>query len=165
MNERWLPIAGYEGLYEVSDQGRVRRLVGHLCRVERFIGYVDGAGYIQAHLHKDGIGKQRRVHHLVLESFGPPRPEGTECAHHDGDRQNNRIGNLRWATSKENYQDAVRHGTNGCGERNGNARFTNDNVRYIRRSPESQRHLAKRFGASKTAIGRIRRRETWRHVI
>ena len=54
---------------------------------------------------------QRYVHHLVLEAFVGPRPEGTECCHGNGIRSDNRLCNLRWDTHKENYADAVRHGT------------------------------------------------------
>jgi hypothetical protein len=51
------------------------------------------------------------VHHLVLEAFVGPRPAGHEAAHGDGDKTNNALANLRWATPKENAADRYRHGT------------------------------------------------------
>lgn len=107
-HERWLPVPGYEGLYEVSDLGAVR-------------GPRTGDGRLKPRPHKDGYakvnlcrgGRQKTflVHRLVLDAFVGPREPGQECRHLDGDPSNNRLTNLAWGTQSENELDKVRHGT------------------------------------------------------
>lgn len=117
--ERWLPVVGYEGLYEVSDQGRVRS-------VDRVVTFKDGrnrrapgrilkliprdGNYVVVSLFENNRGTQVLVQHLVLAAFVGPRPEGMVCCHNDGNGSNNRVGNLRWDTYGENNRDLVRHG-------------------------------------------------------
>lgn len=112
----WLPVIGWEGLYEVSDRGEVRSL----DRVDRFGRRYAGrvlstdtikGGYLRVALAREGIVKRRQVHHLVLESFVSSRPPGMEGCHGDGNPVNNRLDNLRWGTRPENALDTVRHGT------------------------------------------------------
>lgn len=102
--ERWLPVVGYEGLYEVSDQGRVRRVPSVLKLTP------DGAGRLQVGLSKNGVSKTRRVHHLVAEAFIGPRPEGLETRHLDDNSGNNQVSNLAYGTTAENRQDMLRNG-------------------------------------------------------
>lgn len=111
--ERWLPVAGYEGIYEVSDQGRVRSLDrtvphGH-TGTRRAAGrelrlLIDSGGYPFVHL---GRRPQRRVrvHVLVLETFVGPRPAGLCGLHRDDVKTNGRLSNLRWGTQSENIAD------------------------------------------------------------
>lgn len=124
-SETWRPVVGYEGLYEVSDMGRVRsvdRLVwrdgaqyskphqvpkpGRLKAI-----HVQQLGYVGVMLWKDGEVSNHRVHRLVLEAFVGAAPEGTETLHGNGIRHDNRLANLRWGTWAENYADRIRHGT------------------------------------------------------
>jgi HNH endonuclease len=65
------------------------------------------------------LGRARRalVHRLVLEAFVGKAPQGMQCAHADGNRANNALGNLRWVTRKENEADKLRHGTRLSGDR------------------------------------------------
>ena len=120
--EQWRPIPGYEGLYEVSDLGRVRSL-GRTTRDRKVVpprvmkGSPDMGGYLSVKLYggEQGRGgrKLRKVHHLVLEAFVEPKPQGKMCRHLDGDPQNNSLENLRWGTCAENAQDKIRHGRAG----------------------------------------------------
>lgn len=120
--ERWLPVVGWEGLYEVSDHGRVRS-------ARRTIRFKDGRsrtyepqlrkqtpqaayGHMCVGLKRNGDRRTVRVHRLVLEAFVGPCPEGMEGCHNDGDASNNALPNLRWDTSSANKQDMIRHGTN-----------------------------------------------------
>ncbi|WP_194385339.1 NUMOD4 motif-containing HNH endonuclease [Microbacterium luteum] len=121
--EEWRPVIGWEGIYEVSDHGRVRsveRTIPHgsgfpMVRVSHVLrpGSLRKAGH-QLVCLMDGVGgrkQSRYVHQLVLEAFVGPMPEGMEGCHYDGDPRNNRLENLRWDTHAGNMQDAVRHGT------------------------------------------------------
>ncbi|MDP7729481.1 NUMOD4 motif-containing HNH endonuclease [Mycobacterium sp. TY813] len=119
--ERWLPVVGYEGLYEVSDMGRVRSVYRVVTlkngrrrrapgRVLKLIRHNGRGNHLVVSLFENNRGKQVLVHHLVLDAFVGPRPEGMVCCHNDGDGSNNRVGNLRWDTYGENNLDLVRHG-------------------------------------------------------
>lgn len=176
--EHWREIAGFEGLYEVSDHGRVRgvpRLVdvpassrspAHVRQVsERILGTArDASGYPQANLWKDGKGSVRRVHALVLEAFVAPRPPGAFCCHRDGSRTNNRADNLYWGSALENHLDAKRHGTFRTGEAHGSARLTNRDVQAMRdldgKVPRGL--IAQRFGISATHASGILNGRYWR---
>lgn len=116
--EQWLPIVGYEGLYEVSDLGRVRNVEyidarGSVRRERMKRLAIDTSGHLQATLTKDGKKRRALVHRLVLEAFVGPCPDGMEGCHSpDPNPANNSLDNLRWDTHSENMRDTVRHGTN-----------------------------------------------------
>lgn len=111
--ERWLPIPGYEDLYDISDHGRVRSW--HPWRSEpvprlRSL-YSRDSGHLGVALCKDGIQISAKVHQLVLLAFVGPRPCGMETRHLDGDCENNVLSNLVYGTKSENMLDSVQHGT------------------------------------------------------
>lgn len=114
--EEWRPVVGWEGLYEVSDRGRVRSLTrkdAHgKTRVGRILSLNRGRdGRLIAHLYRgDGTRSARKAHALVLEAFVGPRPDGHEALHWDDDCANNAVSNLRWGTASENRYDLVRNG-------------------------------------------------------
>lgn len=97
----WRPIAGYEGLYEVSDDGRVRtRKSGHYRL--RKIKTNPITGYCELALNKDGVSKTHRVHRLVAQAF-LDNPDDLPCVNHkDENKQNNCVDNLEWCTVKYN---------------------------------------------------------------
>ena len=116
MEEQWKPVLDYEGLYEVSDAGRVRSL----DRLHPNGGTIKGRimstkprsdGYVPVTLWKHGKRSVRLVHRVVLDSFVGPRPPGGEGMHRDNDRANNHLRNLSWGSRAENIRDQVRHGT------------------------------------------------------
>lgn len=122
--ERWLPIPGWDGLYEVSDLGRVkssaRRVESYGGRVgvrrERILATSAEAtsGHLRVSLrHKNREGRKSitiGVHRLVLLAFVGPCPEGMEACHNNGDPADNRLPNLRWDTRKANVSDTLAHG-------------------------------------------------------
>jgi hypothetical protein len=128
--ERWTPIPGYEGLYDVSSFGRVRRSTPSRLAPA---GYLLGPrethdGYVKYSLFKAGRYKHTTAHRLVALAFlgEPPFPKA-QAAHYDGNKKNNRLSNLRWATHAENETDKLRHGTlRGAapGERHHNAKLS-----------------------------------------
>jgi hypothetical protein len=125
------------------------------------------SGHLRVALYPGAI--RRLVHHLVLEAFIGPRPEGMECCHFpDRNPANNQIDNLRWDTPTANGNDAARHGTRARGETQGAAKLTSESVLAIRADHAtglfSQRQLAQKYGVDQTNIGQIVRRKSWRHI-
>lgn len=107
MSEQWLPVVGYENLYEVSDYGRVRN-----ARTGKHVGSVDKFGYMKVTLRKPGSKQDYRIHRLVLEAFhGKAQVDRQLGLHRDGNKLNNRADNLYWGTQQENMRDAIDHGT------------------------------------------------------
>jgi HNH endonuclease/NUMOD4 motif len=114
--EQWLPIADYEGLYEVSDLGRVRSLPrettsglrgGKILKPQP----TNNFGHLKAHLSRNSKVKQVTIHRLVLAAFVGPCPEGMEVRHLNGNAGDNRLSNLAYGTKTENVYDAIEHGT------------------------------------------------------
>ena len=98
--EQWREIPGYEGLYEVSNCGRIRK--GDRLKSLRS----DKGGYLNVWLSKNGIQKCLKVHRLVALAF-IKNPEGKRTINHkDGNKQNNNVENLEWATHSENIMHA-----------------------------------------------------------
>lgn len=177
MSERWLPVVGYEGLYEVSDHGRVRSKDHVVVRSNgtpqtitgriRKAGLALHGGYPALRLARDGVKKNFTVHYLVARAFIGPRPSGKEVAHWDGDPENARLANLRYATPVENDSDKIRHGTRPQGERNGHAILTPGDIiqiRYRVSLGEMNKIVAADYGVSASHICMIVKRRTWRHI-
>ena len=107
MSEQWKPIEGYEGVYEVSDLGRVRRLEakdtnGRTCKAQIIKPIIQHSGYCHVGLWHGQKCDQRRVHRLVAQAF-IPNPENKPTVNHlNEDKQDNRACNLEWATVQEN---------------------------------------------------------------
>lgn len=170
MQERWLPIPGHEGCYEVSDLGRVRSLRGYKRKGKIRKLVLRDDGYLQVTLYKDCVGKVWLVHRAVLFSFVGNPPDGMEGAHLDGDKQNNSLANLIWATSLENNRHKVAHGTSGNGESNAMAKLSAETVREIRSTCRIRSRtcgcgaIAKKYGISFQHVWDIVQRRRWGHI-
>ena len=101
--ETWKKIAGYEGMYEVSDLGRVKSLGNNKSRKEKILKpWKAGNGYLQVNLCKDGQKKTPLIHRLVAEAF-VPNPNNLETVNHkDETKTNNTVGNLEWMSRADN---------------------------------------------------------------
>jgi hypothetical protein len=107
----WREIPGYEGLYEVSNNGLVRSLRrGKIMSTNN----ESSTRYAKVSLYKEGKEKQVTVHRLVLLAFKGEPPEGkTSINHINGNKRNNDVNNLEWSNAKENGLHAYATGLNG----------------------------------------------------
>ena len=142
MQELWLPVPGWERFYRVSNHGNAESL-GRMTDRKSPSGvpyqrWIDGrrlklsrnnVGYYWVHLSDDGRKKSVKIAHLVMAAFVGPRPEGLQVAHLDGNKANNRLDNLQYKTPAANALDRITHGTSGKGEKNSQAKLS-DQERY-----------------------------------
>lgn len=114
--EIWKDIQGYEGLYQVSNLGRVKslgrfidRLVyGHYWQEERILKpNKTKYGYLTVELRKNKKPKRLLVHRLVAITFIPNPKNKPEVDHINADKTNNSVNNLRWVTAKENIRNPL----------------------------------------------------------
>ncbi len=113
MKEEWKPIKGYEGLYEVSNTGKIKSFYFGKTRI--LSPRKNPLGYLHLVLYKDKVKKDLRVHRLVASAFIPNPNNKPEVNHIDGDKENNNVDNLEWATRKENINHSIKTGL--CDER------------------------------------------------
>ena len=118
--ERWLPVVGYEGSYEVSDHGRMRSLDrvsrgrDGIPRKQRgaLMNPPTSGRYQIVFLHKDGEREQEYVHRVVARAFLGECPPGLVVCHWNDNGVDNRLSNIRYGTPGDNVQDALRNGRN-----------------------------------------------------
>lgn len=165
--ERWLPVTGVherlDGLYEVSSEGRVRR-----ASTGRVLAAGDSSGYRFVMLADGDVRLGRRVHRLVALAH-VPNPCGYPVVRHvNGDRLDNRAGNLVWGTTADNNRDNVLAGKASGGSMQGsahpNARLTEDHVRAIRADPRGTAEVARAYRVGRRTVWLIRSGRAWRHV-
>lgn len=113
--ETWKEVPNYEGLYEVSDQGRVMAVKSKPL-IRKL--YSNARGYQVVGLSRNGVEKKMMVHRLVLEAFVGPCPDGMETLHRNDDPADNRLSNLRWGTHAENILDMKANGNFNSGRWN-----------------------------------------------
>jgi len=166
--ERWLPVGGYEGLYEVSDLGRVRSLP-RFHAGGRVLKPGTSGPRAMVGLCRDGRSRTFAVHILVARAFLGPCPDGMEVCHGPAGRLDNRLTNLSYGTKfKNNGEDKRRDGTLLIGIRNAGALLTDEVVRECRirvAAGESRRALAREFDVSDTVIRKAVAGIAWRHVV
>jgi len=175
--EIWKEVAGYEGLYEVSNLGRVRStkriLIDKIGRARRYrskilSGGVSDKGYWAIMLCKDAAQKMTLIARLVAEAF-IPNPDGkAEVNHKDGNKNDNSVSNLEWMTHQENsvHRHAVLR--KNIGEKNYGAKMTNEIVIQMRSMREetgyAYRIIAEKFGLNQNTIYRAITKRHWKHI-
>jgi hypothetical protein len=161
--EVWLPGRGDAARYWFSNLGRSRGPSGKVLAPTK-----DRNGYWRVSICGPEKPTSLMLHRLVLSAFcGEPPFEGAQACHNDGDKDNCRLANLRWASAIENQKDVERHGRRCRGERVYGAVLTENGVREIKQKIADglrNRPIAEQFGVSISTIHLIRHGETWRHV-
>jgi hypothetical protein len=162
--ENWKPTTEFGGWYEVSDQGRVRRLLGKIraLRAKR-------EGYLYVNLSVNGRTYTRYVHRLVALAFVPNPENKPEVNHKNGLKSDNRSENLEWATISEQAVHAFKKGlrVSSKGSEQGMSKLKESDIPEIfalHRLGLSQSEIAQNFGVSRSLIGWVLQRKGWRHV-
>jgi len=171
MVEQWKPIKDYEGLYEVSDLGRVRSLDRTVKRGNQNVSvksrilkpHSNSRGVKTLQLHKEGKQKTFKVHVLVATAFIGERPEGYHICHENGIASDNRLLNLRYDTINENKIDIYRYGRKA-----GNGKLSIEQVLEIRKlyatGNYSQLKLGEMFNVDGKAIFNVVHRNTFSYL-
>ncbi len=167
--EIWIPIKETNNTYSVSNHGQVKRIKDSHRKGFSKIGKIltpanDGCGYYFCYLFFDGNKIMRKIHKLVCEQFIGPLQNGKNINHKDGNKSNNHVNNLEYITLSENQM----HARYVLGKfRRRHILFTEDVVKIINRSKlgETATNIHKDYShISISAIYRIIKRQTWKHI-
>lgn len=151
--------------YFVSDHGRVfcaaplRQMKPHRSPKTNYLSV--------KLIESNGRCKSEYVHRIVLRAFVGDCPIGKQCAHGDGDRSNNRLSNLRWATPSENGMDKFSHGTVLFGDRHPNTRISTSTARAIvadLAAGFTHPEIAARHSVTLPTVANISTGRSWRHI-
>ena len=164
--EEFKSVEGYEGLYAVSNAGRILGLKRN--RFRKLDESNDG--YLQVALCKDGDYKVFLVHRLVARAFIPNPNNFPQVNHKDCNKKNNLVDNLEWCTGKQNMKHARMHGRSGnldfgFGEVNPNHKLTKDEVIEIRRKLKdgiAGYKIAQEYGVCDKTVYDISNGKTWK---
>jgi len=164
MKKIWKDIAGYEGLYQVSNYGRVRCKKKNGYRLLKII--LDDHGYPIVRLYLNKIGITKKVHRLLMLAF-VPNPENKYAINHiNGVPGDNRIQNLEWCSLSENTKHAYKIGLkkpitrDNCGFSKINQTQFDDlvNSLFIDHSHINVKQLANKYSLTRKRIEQIRRK-------
>lgn len=165
--EKWKRIEGFSR-YRVSDKGRVLNVW-----TDKILKINTKPKYSQVGLVNDeGITKCLLVHRLVAQAFIPNPDNKPTVNHKNGDKHDNDVDNLEWATQQENVNHAFETGLKNFGNtprgsKHGTAKLTDIDIMYIRKrvaNGESQNSLAKEYQLTIGAVNQIIQGTTWGHL-
>lgn len=150
--------------YIVYESGKIIGITGKILKPTK-----DSTGYYTHNFKINGKSKVVRLHRVLAECFIPNPNLYRVVNHIDGNKTNNTISNLEWVTHQGNSRHAYDNGLmvkapHKPGESNGMSKLKESDVLYIRSSNLSRLELSQMFGVSKTLIGYIINRKSWRHI-
>ena len=151
--EEWRDIEGFEGLYQVSNTGKVKSLNYRRTGKEKILkAYPNGHDYLQVKLHKDGKKKSCRVNRLVAQAFIPNPDNLPEVNHKDEDKTNNCVENLEWCSKlyNINYGTGRKRSAEKLRGRKHSEEHNKKVAEKLRGRKQTEEHIKKR---SKPVIG------------
>lgn len=175
MSELWRAVEGYEGIFEVSNLGRVRSLslpsnpeIGQYCRQGRVLKpFYTTDGYLRVSLNYLGEARKFPVHQLVAIAFKLPKgEEATQINHKDTVKDNNCVDNLEWVTGLENMQHCIDMKIlHPLHNPNARKKLEPEDVECIRKSyaagDVTQWDLAIQFSVRQSTVSKIVRNKNW----
>jgi NUMOD4 motif. len=177
MIEIWIDVKGYEGLYQVSNQGRVKTFgreyelsKNNIIKYDESLlkPFDDPKGYHRVKLYKNKEHHTIKLHRLVALHFIPNTDNKPQVNHIDGNKKNNYFNNLEWCTNKENSIHRDNFGLQKIleGSKNGMSKLTENQVSEIKKLllSKKQNEIARIYNVSVYIINRIALNKTWRHV-
>ena len=162
MNEQWKQVVGYEGVYSVSNLGRVRRDATCTGKPRSRIlhGYIEAHGYRVIALSANRATRLVKAHRLVADAFLGECPDGLQINHKDGDKSNNAVNNLEYVTPSKNIQ----HAYDELGDMGNRKRTPPSVVLAMRKRHEDGLGIAavaREFCCSMSGASRIINRKRW----
>jgi hypothetical protein len=179
MEEIWKDVVGYEGLYQVSNLGRIKSLQkirlmpisNHkIIFAEKIISFYLGKNkdfYPSFRICNHGKIKTVNVHRLVAEAFIPNPENKKEVNHKNGIKTDNRLENLEWCNHSENQLHALKIGLSLCiGETHYKTILSEEQVKKIKYGHKNikAREISKIYGIHFSTVSAIRRGKTWKNI-
>lgn len=165
--EIWRDIKNYEGLYQVSNTGKVKSLINNII----LKGCPDKNGYLRVLLYKNNKKKLCGIHRLVAETYVKNFNHHATVNHIDGDKLNNTPSNLEYMSFEDNLKHAHKTGLFGdiYGEDNKASKLTEKQVLEIREKYKPKTRglvpsLSQQYGVDKSIIYDIINKKTWKHI-
>ena len=187
LNEIWKDIQGYEGIYQISNYGRIKSLYRKEIRYKNFnnnnpnpffitrkeciLKQQIKRGYYVVNLNKNSIKTYPTVHRLVMLNFNPnDNSDIMQINHIDGNKLNNHIDNLEWCTAKENTIHAYNNGLakfkDQDGIKNTSSKLTIEQVNEIRKNGkyDSYENISKQYNVSRSTIENVLKNKTYKDI-
>lgn len=165
--EKWKDVIGYEGYYEVSNVGNVRRINAKNNR--KLVN--TKKGYLAIDLWKNGEMIVYKIHRLVAITFIPNTFNKYYVNHKDGNKHNNCVENLEWVTNLENIQHANKTGlykNHAKGSKNGMAKLNEELALQIYdlsiHKTFPLKKICELYNMSKCVVLSIKNKKTWKHI-
>lgn len=162
--ENWKDIEGYEGIYQISNYGRVKSLKPRYKNKSILKARTNIYGYSMVYLSYNKR-KEYRVHRLVAQAFIDNPENKPQVNHKDGNKKNNNVENLEWCTSSENNLHACKTGLMS-GFKHHNSKFTKEEILWIRNNYKEVgcNNIARKFKVTPSTIGNIANKKTYKYI-
>lgn len=167
--EIWKNIDGIDGVYQISNFGRVKSLsrVKVENRRELILKNGNNGKYLYVHFYKNKKQTNFSIHRLVAMAFVPNPKKLKEVNHKDGNKLNNNFENLEWCDRKDNEKHASLNGLKSHGEKHYDSKLKEVDILFIIKSYNNgipQIKLSKKYGVTQQAISKIVNKLSWKHL-
>jgi len=165
-DEKWKDVFGFEGLYKISNHGRVLSLYNNIIRKQ----FMPENRYPKVVISKNKKKYMKYIHRMVAMAFIPNPQNKKEVNHKDGNKFNNAISNLEWVTPKENQQHSIKTGLFAVGARANKSTLTDSAVLFMRKNYKlndkkfGSKALAAMFNIKQSIAKEAISGRTWKYI-